>query len=132
VFRVCWLPAIVEAVVFEFLDRGYYDAHLKVVQAEVDRRYHLCLEALRSKMPDGVRWTTSGGGPCLWLDIPKRVDVERLRLRLAERNVIAPQVDDGFFGRPHLNGLRIGYGLPKPEALGSAIEIVGEELRKMV
>ena len=126
------LPAIVEAVVFEFLDRGYYDSHLKTIQAEMDRRYRLCIKALRETMPDGVRWSTPGGGPCLWLDLPKHVNLPRLRAQLAERNVIAPDMDDCFLGKPHLNGLRIGYGLPKPKDLRRAIEIVGEELRGMI
>jgi DNA-binding transcriptional MocR family regulator len=83
----------------------------------MDRRYRLCITVLCDTMPDGVQWTTPGVGLCLWLDLPRHVHVSRLQANLAMRNVIAPDVDDCFLGRPHLNGLRIGYGLPKPKAL---------------
>ena len=114
---------------FEFLDRGYYDAHLKQLQAELDKRYQNCLNLLRATMPDDVRWTTPGGGPCLWLDVPERVDLKELRARLAGRGVWVQNSDDSFFGKPHLNGFRIGYAYLKPECLQQGIEILAEELQ---
>ena len=126
------IPTVIEAAMFELLDRGYYDANLKVVQAEMDRRYRLCLQALRETMPEGVRWTTPGGGPVLWLDFPKRVDVQALKARLADRNVIVQPVESSFLEKSPLNGIRVGYGLPKPETMAKAIEILDEELRKML
>ena len=49
-----WLT---EAIVAEFLDRGYYDTHLHALQRALDARYAACLAALDELMPDGVRWT---------------------------------------------------------------------------
>jgi DNA-binding transcriptional MocR family regulator len=64
-----WLT---EAIVAEFLDRGYYDTHLASLQKALDQRYAACLQALDELMPDGVRWTHPGGGPTLWLEIHAR------------------------------------------------------------
>lgn len=122
------LPTMVEAALFEFLDRGYYDAHLKQLQAELDKRYRNCLNLLRTLMPDDVRWTTPGGGPCLWVEVPERVDLHALRSRLSKRGVSIALMDKAFFGRPHLNGFRLGYALISPEQMQQGIEIVADEL----
>lgn len=126
------LPTLVEAALFEFLDRGYYDAHLKQLQAELDDRYRNCLNLLRSLMPEGVRWTTPGGGPCVWVELPKQIDVHDLLARVRQRGVSIRSMDRSFFGRPHLNGFRIGYALLTPECLQQGLEILARELRKMV
>jgi len=67
-----------------------------------------CLAPLRDTMPDGVKGTIPGGGPCLWVELPERVDRERLRHRLAQLQVLIRRYDNAFLGRPHLNGFRLG------------------------
>ncbi len=101
-----WLP---EAALAEFLDRGYYDSHLATLQEALDARYRHCLEVLRELMPEPVRWTTPGGGPTLWLDFPRSVDLPALSRALLARGVYVEDSDSAFFGEPHLNGFRVSY-----------------------
>ena len=124
------LSSIVEAVLFEFLDRGYYDVHLKQLQHELDMRYQHCLQLLRQTMPEGVQWTTPGGGPSLWLEIPARVNRAQLRARLEARGVMVHLSDEAFFGTPHLNGFRVGYALLSPAAMQRGLAILAEELQQ--
>jgi GntR family transcriptional regulator/MocR family aminotransferase len=124
------LSSIVEAVLFEFLDRGYYDVHLKQLQHELDTRYQHCLQLLRQTMPEGVQWTTPGGGPSLWLEIPARVNRAQLRTRLERRGVMVHLSDEAFFGIPHLNGFRVGYALLSPAVMQRGIAILAEELQQ--
>jgi DNA-binding transcriptional MocR family regulator len=124
------LSSIVEAALFEFLDRGYYDVHLKQLQYELDERYQNCLSVLRQTMPEGVKWTTPGGGPSLWLEVPKAIDCEKIRARLASRHVTIHLSNTAFFGRPHLNGFRLGYARLPPQDMQRGIEIVAEELHR--
>ncbi len=121
-------PALIEAALFEFLDRGYYDTHLASMQEALDRKYALCLERLRAKMPEGVRWTMPGGGPVLWLELPPEVSVEALRSRCLKEGVLIDSSAPAFTGPPHLNGFRLGYAQPKAEALERGIEILGREI----
>jgi 2-aminoadipate transaminase len=124
-----WLT---EAIVAEFLERGYYDGHLAALQAEMDHRYALCLAALEELMPEGARWTTPGGGPTLWLDLPRAVDLEALAARLAKRDVFIEDAASQFHGEPHvdLHGFRVSYAFSKPDALRRGLEILAEELRR--
>lgn len=122
------LCALNEAVLFEFLDRGYYDTHLGQLQQELDRRYAQCLDALRETMPDGVSWTTPGGGPSVWIEFPRQVDLRQLQTRLAERDVLIGSSEAWSLGTPHLHGTRIGYGNLPPQKLRRGLEALAGEL----
>jgi DNA-binding transcriptional MocR family regulator len=124
------LSSIVEAALCEFLERGYYDVHLKQLQHELDQRYQHCLQVLRQTMPEGIKWTTPGGGPCLWLEVPQGVDREKIRARLAKRQVTVHLSDGAFLGKPHLNGFRIGYALLAPDDMRRGLEILAEALHR--
>jgi GntR family transcriptional regulator/MocR family aminotransferase len=123
-------PPLVEAAVAEFLDRGYYDTHLAALQEALDHRYERCLELLRALMPEDVRWTTPGGGPTLWLELPRRIALPRLRDALAARGVFVEDASAAFAAphAPHLNGFRVSYAyLPEP-TLERALAILADEL----
>ncbi|MDQ3299417.1 MAG: PLP-dependent aminotransferase family protein [Myxococcota bacterium] len=138
-----WLT---EAVVAEFLDRGYYDTHLTALQRALDTRYAACLTALDELMPDGVRWTRPGGGPTLWLELPRTVDMPALESHLARRGVhisnkaaafvtSAVARPDGLaplrsnLGVPHLHGFRIAYAFLSETEMRSALTILADALR---
>jgi DNA-binding transcriptional MocR family regulator len=124
-----WLS---EATVAEFLARGYYDSHLQQVQHELDARYTACLAALAELMPDGVRWTRPGGGPTLWLDVPRTIDLAVLEDRLAAREVYIERQNAAFLGEPHLNGFRVSYAFNPPDRLRRGLEVLADELRAML
>lgn len=123
-------PAVIEAALFEFLDRGYYDTHLKQLQTELDRRYKHCLRLLRTMMPDGVRWTSPGGGPELWLEMPPSVPLVSVISSLMEKGIFIQHNPEAFFGKPHLHGFRIGYASISTSHLQQGIEILAAELKK--
>jgi GntR family transcriptional regulator/MocR family aminotransferase len=124
-----WLS---EAIVAEFLDRGYYDTHLVALQQSLDTRYASCLAALDELMPDGVRWTRPGGGPTLWLDLPRQIDLPALLAHLARRGVHASNASAAFIGPVHLHGFRIAYAYLPEAQLRSALTILADALRDML
>lgn len=123
-----WLT---EAIVNEFLERGYYDTHLASLQRALDARYSACLAALEELMPDGVRWTHPGGGPTLWLDIPRRVELPALEAHLARRGIHVSNASAAFVGTPHLHGFRIAYAYLGQEEMRRALTIVADALRTL-
>jgi 2-aminoadipate transaminase len=122
-----WLT---EAIVAEFLDRGYYDTHLQSLQRALDIRYAACLEALDELMPDGVRWTRPGGGPTLWLELPRSVDLPALEAHLARRGVVVSNAAAAFLGPAHLHGFRIAYAFLPEHQMRAALTILADALRK--
>jgi DNA-binding transcriptional MocR family regulator len=123
-------PMIIEAALFEFIDRGYFDQHLKNLQGELDRRYQSCLAALQTLMPGETRWTKPGGGPVLWLQIPERLSLHRISEKLNAKNVTLDlRTSDWFFGKPHLHGIKIGFAFHEPEVMWKGLEILAGVLK---
>ncbi len=123
-----WLS---EAVVAEFLERGYYDGHLAALQTELDARYQACLAALEELMPASVRWTRPGGGPTLWVEVPRTIELGELERRLARREVWIDNRTAAFMGVPHLHGFRIGFAWQPTEKLRRGLEIIAATLREL-
>jgi 2-aminoadipate transaminase len=123
-----WLT---EAIVAEFLDRGYYDTHLQALQRALDARYAACLAALDELMPDGVRWTHPGGGPTLWLELPGTVDLAQLETHLARRGIQVSNASAAYVGPAHLNGFRVAYAYLPEEEMRRALTIVADAIRDL-
>lgn len=123
-------PTLMEAALTEFLERGYFDTHLASMQAELDRRYELCLATLNELMPDGVSWTTPGGGLLVWLELPRSVELSRLKEVLARRQVLIEPKPRAFAGTPHLHGFPIGYAYLSSERLAIALKVLAEEIAR--
>ena len=126
------VPSIIEATLFEFLDRGYYDTHLRQLQEELDIRYEHCLGLLRENMPLDVKWTSPGGGPVLWLELPKRVDLNQLVQRLKEHGVHVQLSTDAYFAEPASHGFKIGYAFLSLGEMDEAIEKAAREIKRQL
>ncbi|HEY5923584.1 MAG TPA: PLP-dependent aminotransferase family protein, partial [Kofleriaceae bacterium] len=123
-----WLT---EAIVAEFLDRGYYDTHLQSLQRALDARYAACLGALDELMPDGVRWTRPGGGPTLWLELPHTVELPALEAHLTRRGIQITNAASAYVGPEHLHGFRIAYAYLPEDEMRRALTIVADALRDL-
>jgi 2-aminoadipate transaminase len=121
-----WLT---EAIVAEFLDRGYYDTHLAQLQEALDARYASCLAALDELMPEGVKWTRPGGGPTLWLELPRHVNYPELEAKLAAKGVQVSNTSAAFTGPPHLHGFRLAYAYLSVATMREALEILASMLQ---
>lgn len=123
-------PLLLEATLFEFLDRGYYDAHLKRMNAILDQRYHNFIDLLRQLMPAGVKWTSPGGGPILWLEMPPGVSTQNIKTDLAAENIFVNDFDRAFLGKPHLHGFRICYSNLLLEDLEHGLQRLAATIKK--
>src|SRR3954469_21271938 len=124
-------PWLTEAIVAEFLERGYYDTHLQALQRALDVRYAACLAALDELMPEGVRWTRPGGGPTLWLELPRSVDLPAIEAHLGRRGVHVSNASAAYIGEPHLHGFRIAYAYLPEHQMRAALTLLGDGIRTL-
>ena len=82
-------------------------------------------------MPEGVRWSTPGGGPTVWLEVPRDVGVSILRQKLAERGVLIEDTAAHFQGEPHLHGFRVGYAFLSQDLLRRGLERVADTIDEL-
>jgi 2-aminoadipate transaminase len=99
------------------------------LQRALDARYAACLQALDELMPEGVRWTRPGGGPTLWLELPRSIELARLEADLAGRGIHVSNTSAAFLGAPHLHGFRVAYAYLAEDVMRRALTIVAEVLR---
>lgn len=125
-------PAMIEETLFALLEGGHYDAYLARAQAELEGRYRHCLALLRGLLPPAARWTVPGGGPILWLELPRQVSLARLIGELREQKVLVNPQDAAFLGAPHLHGFMIGYAFPDRAEMTAAIEILAKLVKKQL
>jgi len=65
-----------------------FESHTASTNAIYKARRDTMLAALKSHMPDGVRWTTPEGGMFIWVDLPHGLDAaDLLQLSIAQSGV---------------------------------------------
>ena len=82
-------------------------------------------------MPDGVRWTRPGGGPTLWLELPRSVDYATIETHLARRGIHVSNTSAAHVGEPHLHGFRIAYAYLPEDQMRAALTILADGIRTL-
>lgn len=98
----------------------------------MDDKYASCIEALSGFLPKEIRWTTPGGGPLLWLELPPEVNLAKLKEDMLSQNINIDLCVDSFFGERHLHGIKIGFVFLSSEIMKNCILILGEQIRKQL
>ncbi|MHA3772568.1 aminotransferase-like domain-containing protein [Verrucomicrobiota bacterium sgz303538] len=121
-----------ELAIAEFLANGGYDYYLRSVRRTYAENIERMSAAIAVAFPQETKITRPSGGFVLWIELPKHVDALKLDdLALAEKISIAPgpmfSAKQGF-----RNFIRISCGHPWSSRLESAIDTLGQLVRKLM
>jgi len=107
-----------------FLERGYYDAHIKKQMSLYERRWKIMEESLKRYMP-GSSIPPSFGGTSYWIKGPDNLNCQRLFEQAKSQNVLI-EPGDMFFvdNNPKLNYFRLGYSSITEDKIESGIKIL--------
>jgi 2-aminoadipate transaminase len=122
-------PFLAQATVFEFLERGLFEANLENVREGLRTRRDAMLAALDAASPAGVAWNRPEGGYFLWLELGED-ESTRVVADAAERGVNLISGEDFF---PRASGLgrsaaRLAFSYEPPERIMEGIERLAEVL----
>lgn len=123
---------IMQAATAEFMERGYFDAHVERMRDFYRQRIALAADLLAAALPPEASFRDPGGGLCLWVDLPAEVEADVAGRRLADRGVLVSPA--GLYqplqgGR---NGFRLCVSNESEARLARGIGIIGEELGRLL
>jgi DNA-binding transcriptional MocR family regulator len=125
---------ILQAAIAEFMERGYFDAHVVRLREAYRARMERVLEWLEAALPPEAPFTRPDGGLCVWVDLPPHVDVQRLFEHLRGRGVL---VSPGSLYQPQTqasgrNGIRLCVAAEPEERLQEGFAVLGRELGEVL
>ena len=123
--------ALTQRAVAHLLRQGFA-GHLDRIRAGYRRRRDALLAALREHFPASARWTQPPGGFFVWVELPPRLDGDRVcEEALAEARVAV--VPGSAFAATEAapgNRLRLSFSSCAPDEIRTAIERLGRLLAR--
>ncbi len=123
---------LLQRLLVEFMERGYYQAHIERTIPEYRRRRDAMQQALMENMPDEVDWQQPKGGLFFWLSLPDRIHVERLIDSCEESGVKISGGDVWSVRGRNVPGIRLIFCAESPERIVRGVGIVANVLREML
>lgn len=123
----------VQASVADFMDEGYFAAHIRLMRRLYKARYHALMEAAAT-LPDTITMQETGSGFHTCAYLAPGVDPASVVAQAAERGVILAALDRYCLEPMDRKGLVFGFGSATPEQIRSAMEELRTlpALRKLV
>ena len=121
------------AVVADYCRSGAWEAHLRWLRGQYQRRRDIALAALAASMPADADWTRPDGGYFIWLRLPAAVHVDELEARAQAQGIYFAS-GKGFFVEPAqgTRRLRLSFSYVPPPELRAGIESLGELITGML
>ena len=123
--------ALTQRAVARLLQPGFA-SHLERIRAGYRGRRDAMLAALRDHFPESVRWTRPPGGFFVWVELPRRLDGDRVcEEALAEAHVaVVPGSAFAATVPAPENHLRLSFASCAPDEIRTAVERLGRLLKR--
>ena len=119
-------PYLAQATIFEFLDRGRFDANLENVRAALRSRRDAMLETLERTFPASASWNEPQGGYFLWLDLGADADSSAFADRATSEGVAVVRGEDFFPPGTNLgrSALRLAFSYEPVDRITEGISVL--------
>lgn len=125
-------PTLTQAAIAHFLQNGRYEHHLKNLRKALHTQCLRYIQSIITHFPAEVNVSRPHGGLVLWLQLPKSVDVFKLRNDAAAQRIAF--VPGKIFSAScnFENCLRISFGKPWNEDVDWGLKVLGDLVKRQV
>lgn len=123
---------LLQAALWEFCQRGQYQAHLERVRPLYRERRDRVIQILGREFPKGTTWTRPNGGLFLWVTLPEAVDATELLYHSRQKGVVFSRGHLFYAENPAKNTLRLSYGNVSLDQIETGLSIIGRTAQELV
>lgn len=125
-------PTLTQAAVAHFLQTGRYDLHLRSLRHALHTQCLRYTQSIIEHFPVDTHISRPHGGFVLWLELPKAVDVFRLRSEAlkAQIAIVPGKIFSASCNFSHC--LRLSFGKPWSEDIDYGLKLLGNLVKKQV
>lgn len=120
-YYTCGVSFMIQKTLSAFLEKGYWDRHLRKMRTQNKKKHKLLKSLLEQKLKDSVEIISQGGGLSITIRARKNLDLKKLE-KLSSKEKIPL-----YFTKPRCGGkyegLMMGFGGIKEENLEKAVEL---------
>ncbi len=124
--------SLAQATAYEACRDGLLDRHIPIIRAIYRKRRDAMLAAMQQHMPEGVNWTTPGGGMFVWLMLPPGVDATELFHKAIENEVAFVPGEPFYANGGGGHAMRLNFSLPSVEQIEEGIQRLARAIRQMI
>ncbi len=125
-------PNLNQAIVAEFINRGYMDKHIEFISGVYAKSAGCMIDAMKEHFPDFVEFHPPVGGLFIWCTLPEGWDAQELFKRAVERKVAfvpgSPFFTNEGAGK---NTFRLNFSAEPEERIREGIAKLGDLIREM-
>ncbi len=123
---------LTQAMVMEFIKRGYYDDHVKMLCREYKKQRDAMCGAIDNCFPAQVRRTDPQGGLFVWVTLPVGMDSRKLFDACVNEKVAFVSGPPFYADGGHENTLRMNFSMPSISDIEKGVEKMGRIIREFV
>lgn len=120
---------LTQMAVHRLLDGDFLDAHLQRTRSLYAQKSALMFNALKSHMPDGVRYDKATGGMFMWLALPGHIDAGEMLPHALQAEVAYVPGAPFFVSSPERNTMRLSFATASDLNIGEGIKRLSSLIR---
>ena len=125
----CHTPSLTQAIVAEYLSRGFMAPHLTQIIPRYRQQLQHMLDGLAS-FPEGVSIIRPEGGLFVWVTLPENMDAAALLQKAVDKGVAFVPGTYFYAGGGHLNTLRLNFSNSEPDRIDRGMDILQSVIKE--